>query len=144
MKYQRALLPFIFSFFCLNSVNAQEKKKLYFYADTITISKGNRVLEIQKQIEVFYIFYCKCLISKKDIVFSYIANKENKPTNIKPKAEYISWKELLKRYDNNPAGFDKNYDLYITERLPNNKYLQNKVTVNYPSKATVDYEVIHE
>ncbi|TKC12300.1 hypothetical protein FA048_01380 [Pedobacter polaris] len=118
-----------FNFLANTGYSQETKKKVYFLVDTINISKNNRIAEIKDgYYEIMYIFYCRCLPpTYKDLIFSFIVSKEKRVVVDKtPPFNYMSWKELLE-ITSNPYLFKKNYELYITEVLPKNKYRTNKV-----------------
>lgn len=118
-------------FFFTSSLGmAQEKKtQLYFLADTVTMNKEKRMLAIKNDIEITYTFFCKCVLPNEgDIVFSFFNNKQGRASSsIKPTFNYISWKDLYPIAMNGPVFFNKKFELFITEVLPNQQYRTNKV-----------------
>jgi|GEM_PF-997691 len=126
-------LSIISLFFLTKAGFTQEKKQLYFLADTINVSPENRILEIGKEgAGYYYLFYCQCLPPYGygyNLSFGYLDknNEFSKTTLKKPNFQYISWKELSKIITKTKQKFDTEYDFYITELMPNNKYKTNKV-----------------
>jgi hypothetical protein len=122
-----SLLPLISNI----SLAQTEKKRIYFLVDTLNIPKNDRFVEIDDNyFEVSYIFYCRCSApTYKDLIFSFTSVKDERITEMKkPMYDYISWKDLLK-ITSNTFLFKKNYELYITEILPNKRYRTNKVNL---------------
>lgn len=117
--------------FLSNQALAQEK--LYFLADTINVSKENRILKIgsSMSIEFSFIFYCKCVPPYEEYVeFNYFNNKKSRETtSTKPAVKYISWRQLQDLLAKQGTKFDRYNELYITEVLPGNKYRTNKVAL---------------
>jgi hypothetical protein len=64
---------------------------------------------------------------KKDIVFTYLRSQGKPPVKFMPSYNFVSWKELLDIIDNDIINFDRKYELFITEVLPNKSYITNKV-----------------
>lgn len=128
---------------------SQEKKKdLYFFADTINVTRENRMLGhgyVDNAFEYFFTFYCKCLPPYRGYtIFSYINKKGEKKAEIvsrKPKFDYLSFKELMDIVSLDYQSFNSKYNLYITELLPKNKYRTNRV-VFIPPHITIDDSVI--
>ncbi len=117
-----------------NKAIAQENNNLYFLVDTISIPKEHRIVKIYKSTSLTYNydFFCKCVAPYKvNLSFFYVFNKKNGMIlNYKPIHKYISWQELLELVKKNQNYFDKNYNLFITELLPNKKYMTNLVKMN--------------
>lgn len=110
----------------------QEKKQIYFLADTINVSSENRILEIGTEGNGdYYMFYCQCLPPYGhgyNLSFGYLKKglHVNEVISTKPDHKYISWKELSTIVTKTKYDFDKQYDFFITEVLPNG-YKTNKV-----------------
>ena len=116
------------------------KKKVYFLADTINIPKTQRLVEIGNDYGISYTFLCRCLMpvtkggQNEDLIYYFVNNKDAK-LNISdtfPKVRYMSWKEFL-NLAVRPRFFSDNYEFYITEVLPQNKYRTNKVEFFRPT-----------
>jgi len=127
-------LIILFVCFYINVFSQGTNKKIYFLADTISVSKENRVLKhgyVDNVFEYFFVFFCKCAYPYKNYVtFSYVNKKGEKKAEIvleKPKHRYSSVKELMDMVNEHHKFFDDVYDLYIVEALPGNKYRTNKV-----------------
>jgi hypothetical protein len=140
MKYIVAFSIIAFS----NNAFSQKREKVYFLADTINISKNNRVLCIQKNspYEWSYIFYCKCVEpNKQNLVFSYIEKKGMMKAEISdklPTSLYISIKKLYQLVSMEQRNFDKKYELFITEVLKSGKYKTVAVNMSFLPLPTVD------
>lgn len=134
----------LFSVLANNVFSQKTGNKIYFLADTINISKENRFLKIEtiSFFEHHFIFYCKCTPPYKNYVrFVYINKKGVKLSeivSIKPNYSYVSFKELMDIVALNHIYFDDNYELYITEALPGNKYRTNKVSFVGYSQPIID------
>ncbi|MBB6498485.1 hypothetical protein [Pedobacter cryoconitis] len=125
---------------------AQEKKQIYFIVDTINIEPNNRIVEVGKEGRwTSYVFYCKCLAPHdRYLTFSY-KHTESKATIIKgkPKLNYISWKDLREIVVKSKDSFNDQYDFFITETLPNNKFKTDKVTMSFfPRSGGPDYIIL--
>lgn len=108
-------------------------------ADTIAISKDQRVLEISNGPVPFvgaYEFYMKPYPGNDmNLMFIYEEPKPElraKVVTTKPDYPYRSWKSLFNLLTDTKTPFDDNYQLFITERLPGNKYVTHKVYRNIP------------
>jgi hypothetical protein len=128
---------------------SQQKKEVYFLADTINVSPQNRILEIGKESTLgdtaFYCsFYCQCLPPYDKGYkpgFSFLRKPGDRASivvSIKPDVFYISWKELSQLIAKEKYDFDKKYDFYITEVLPGNKYQTDKVKMTIYKEPIVD------
>lgn len=121
--------------FFANRVIAQDNN-LYFMVDTVSIPKEQRIVKIFKSTSLTYSyeFFCKCVEPYKvNLSFFYIYNKkrpEGITSDYKPNYKYLSLQELFGLVEKNKNYFDKNYNLYITELLPNKKYMTNLVKMN--------------
>jgi hypothetical protein len=131
MKKITLLGIFLFS---LNYALAQDSRpKLYFLADTINVAKNDRVLQIEtvSSFEYSFIFYCKCAAPYKSYVSFFYLNDKKKPKSTvvsqKPDYPYISFKELMDLVNKHHRFFNENYDLFITEVLPDSNYKTTKV-----------------
>ncbi len=120
--------------FCIKLGHAQAKKEIHFLADTINVSPENRLLDIDTELKCkAYMFFCQCLPPYGygyKISFAYLDLGEsalNPHVNVKPNYAYMTWKSLSDIIGKEKYDFDKHYELYITEVLPNNKYKTNKV-----------------
>lgn len=117
----------------LNVFSQAEIKKIYFLADTISISKKNKVLEIKWTTPFHYSFVFKSKYKAPHynyLEFSCLIDKKNpraKAENKRPDYPFISLKELFDIAGGNLKYFNEDYDLYITEALPDNKYRTYKV-----------------
>ncbi|RQO66458.1 hypothetical protein DBR43_30080 [Pedobacter sp. KBW06] len=142
---------YILSITCLIGFNkrsiGQEKKQIHFLADTINVSSENSILEIGTEGNgAYYMFYCQCLPPYGhgyNLSFAYPkkALNVNEILSIKPDQKYISWKELSKIVTKTKYDFDKQYDFFITEVLPNG-YKTNKVRmVKYREPITDSIEI---
>lgn len=117
-------------FFISYAVEAQERTKLYFLADTINISPENRILDIGDEAKMHYFgFFCKCVPgSEIDPIFSYHHHSDqSKTTTDKPSYQYISWKDLAEIIHLGKSKFDLKYELYITEALPGKRFKTNLI-----------------
>jgi hypothetical protein len=130
----KKLILIIFLLFSLNYAFAQDTRpKLYFLADTINVAKNHRVLHIEtvSSFEYSFIFYCKCAAPYKSYVSFFYLNDKKKPRSTvvsqKPDYPYISFKELMDLVNKHHRFFNENYDLFITELLPDRKYKTTKV-----------------
>lgn len=135
MKYPKLImLVFSLLFGSSYSYAQKEKKNIYFLVDTLNTPKSLRFIEIKDGYEVSYTFFCMCLPAfdqnrpYDNLIYTFLNSKSAKLnlTDKKPSADYISWKEFLS-LATRPKFFEDNYNLYITEALPNNKYRTNKV-----------------
>ena len=135
MKYSIKFMLILY-LFCtaIDSHAQQEKKSVYFFVDTLNTPKDQRFVEIKDGYEVGYTFFCMCLPSVDknrpydNLVYTFINSKSTKlnVTDKKLDKRYMSWKEFL-NLAIRPRFFKDNYELFITEALPNNKYRTNKV-----------------
>lgn len=110
---------------------AHERQKIYFLADTISVSKQNRFFEMGTEGKnLSYIsFYCKCIPPyERFLAFTYRNDLQphNAITTI-PDVSFLTWKELLDIVIKLQDKFDAKYDLYIVEVLPGKLYSTNKV-----------------
>ncbi|TKC12301.1 hypothetical protein FA048_01385 [Pedobacter polaris] len=130
------ILMLVFSLLCssIYSYAQKDKKNVYFLVDTLNIPKNLRSIEIKDGYEVGYTFFCMCLPAidqsrpYDNLIYTFLNSKSAKLnlTDKKPNVSYISWKEFL-NLATRPKFFEDNYNLYITEALPDNKYRTNKV-----------------
>jgi hypothetical protein len=145
----KKLILITFLLFSLNYTVAQDSKpKLYYLADTINVTKNNRVLDIKiiNDIEYSFIFYCKGMKYNNEYVsFHYMNFKKNKAEIVaqKPDFPYMSYKVLMDMANEHHRFFSKYYDLYITEVLPGNRYRTNRVEYKPPTPATIDYIILN-
>lgn len=128
---------------------SQDKKKLYFLADTfnVNVSKPKKILEIKWTTPVHYSFVIQTDYNApyyKYLEFSSRINKGEKKAEVKlkkPKCNYISLKELLAIVKEHTRYFNDVYDLYITEALKANKYRTYKVVL-MPQYAPTDDSIV--
>lgn len=109
-----------------------QKKQIYFVADTLSLDKYNRFIEAGSEGQMgYYVFYCKCIAPNNNyLTFSYKKIEyETQILNKKPDYKYSSLKDLLDIVTKSQSNFDDQYDLFITEKLPDNKYKTNKVSM---------------
>ena len=124
----------------------KSKQEIYYLADTINVSKKDRVLEISgiSGYDQSFVFFCKCVKPYYNYPeFIYLVDKnKNKPTVVlsKPNYPYISFKNLMDLVAKKTFNFEDDYQLYITEVLPGNKYLTKKVLFNYKPEPAVNVE----
>ena len=119
----------------INTGFAQERKKIYFLADTINVNKNDRILEIASEAEATcFTFFCRCLPPYTDgnaryVNFCYFWKDqvESEGVSTKPAFDYISWKNLSEIISEVQYEFRNKYELYITEVLPNHKYKTYRV-----------------
>lgn len=130
-----------------NRVIAQDND-LYFMVDTVSIPKEQRIVKIYKSTSLTYSyeFFCKCIEPYKvNLSFFYVYNKK-RPAGIisdyKPNYKYLSWQELFELAEKNKNYFDRNYNLYVVEVLPNKKYMTNLVKMNKYRPPSEDGVVI--
>jgi hypothetical protein len=126
-------------------VFSQQKKEIYFLADTINVSPQNRILEIGKEGNGFYyMFFCQCLPPYDNGYkpsFGFLRKNEDRISEVastKPNFSYLSWKALSQLIAKEKYDFDKKYDFHITELLPGNKYQTNKVKMTIYKEPIVD------
>lgn len=139
------LLIFSFS----ESFSQENKKKLYFLADTLNVnaSKRKQILEIKWTTPVHYSFVIQTDYNApyyKYLEFSSRINKGEKKAEVKlkkPRCNYISFKELLAIVKEHTRYFNDVYDLYITEVLKGNRYRTYKVEL-MPQNAPTDDSVV--
>lgn len=151
MIIYRLLLMATLMVFTLQSFAQRDKTKLYFLVDTINIPKSQRFIEISNEYEVGYTFYCKCLPSvyegqpHDDLIYTFINSKQAQQnvTAKKPDVNYISWKELL-NLAVRPGFFKDNYELYITEVMPDHKFRTNKVELRRISRTDAKEKLVNE
>jgi len=115
--------------FMINTGFAQERKKIYFLADTINVNKNDRVLQIASEgPATCFAFFCRCMPPYTDgnaqpLNFCYWKEQVNYETaSIKPNINFISWRELSQIVSEVKNDFENKYELYITEVLPDHKY----------------------
>ncbi|MDQ7947947.1 MAG: hypothetical protein REI78_08365 [Pedobacter sp.] len=108
-----------------------QKKRIDFLVDTVNIPKASRINSISGKGEIIYTFFCRCLETKQDMRFTYLNSKKGSISLMRPKFHFFAWKDLLDLIDNDVIKFDQNYELYITEVLPQNRYITNKVYFDY-------------
>ncbi|WP_379090733.1 hypothetical protein [Pedobacter sp. UC225_65] len=145
---RKHFIPIVLLFFCfiVSKASAQSSSsnpKIYFLVDTIGMPKESRFIKIGllTPVEYQFTFYCKCIPPYDkyvDFTYRFGKNVPKEPvTDIKPNFKYSSWKSLLEKISFSGKDFSKDYDLYITEVLPNRKYRTNKVQlVVYPPPLT--------
>lgn len=111
-------------------------------ADTLSSGINNRFLEIGEEGQMgYYVLYCKCVIPHDNYVtFTYKNNIQI--VNKKPESKYSSLKELLDLLTKSQNNFDDQYELFITEKLPNNKYKTNQVKMPRFGRLDPDYQII--
>ena len=122
-----------------------QKKQLFFIADTLSSNVNNRFLEIGEEGQMgYYVLYCKCIVPHdRYVTFTYKINKSAiQIVNKKPESKYSSLKELLDLLTKAQNNFDNQYDLFITEKLPNNKYKTNQVKMPRLRRLEPDYQII--
>lgn len=121
----------LFSIFLFSkTIQAQQRTKIYFLADTVNINPENRILGIHKDDKLHYFsFFCKCIseLDKEPTFFYDRKSIKDNVTKEKPKFKYTSWKDLSEMLYQEKLKFDFKYDLYITEILPDKKFKTNKV-----------------
>ncbi|WAC41202.1 hypothetical protein [Pedobacter sp. SL55] len=111
-------------------------------ADTIDVPKNQRILEISRGPLWFvgaYEFYMK-LHPNENSNLTYIYEEPHPEMQAKivdtlPRYHYRSWKSLFELLTNRDKPFDDNYQLYITEKLPNGKYATHKVYRPMPTRS---------
>ena len=139
-KYAKILLVIII-LGCLdiNASAQSDSRKIYFLADTIDVPKNQRILEINNGPVKFvgsYEFYMKPYPGHDmNLIFIYEEPKtemQAKVVDTLPNYPYRSWKSLFELLTNKNMSFDDNYHLYITEKLPNHKYITHRVYRNIP------------
>lgn len=139
-----------FSFILFQNAYPQNNPKIYFLADTISMSKEYKFMKMEwdSPFQQFFVFFCKCAPPYKSYVtFSYINKKGDKKAEIvstKPSYDYISLKALMDMSTEWYNYFDNKYDLYITEVLPGNKYRTNKVKFVPYQEPTQDRVILKE
>ena len=144
---KKLFLMAILSSIIFGAFSQNTNRKIYFLADTVTITKPNQLLKIEtiSFFEHHFTFFCKCTPPYKSYtVFSYINNKGDTKAEIvskKPDHPYISFKELMDISAEYHRSLNNYYDLYITEVLPGNKYRTNKVKFE-PYRPPIDDSVI--
>jgi len=101
------------------------KPTVYFLADTISVERNNRVMEIGKLPNngIYYAFFCRC-ISPYHFYPTFIRNKSFKPelTKDKPNGNYLSWEELANLLRKHGNEFVKQYNFIIVEKLPDRSF----------------------
>lgn len=138
---------FIIFFFLSGAALAQEKRMVYFLADTASIPQSKKVLEILlTPFHYTFMFYTDFKAPYYNwLEFSSLVDKghpREKVVSQKPTQSYISLKELLELAKDSPNTFNDNYDLFITEVLPGKKYQTSKVKLIRQSAPTVDYHIL--
>ena len=124
----------------------KSKEEIYYLADTINVSKNDRVLEISgiSGYDQSFVFFCKCVKPYNSYPeFIYLVDRtKTKPAMVlkKPNYPYISFKNLMDLVAKKTFNFEDDYQLYITEVLPGNKYITKKVVFNYRPEPTVNVE----
>lgn len=131
---RKIILTIVFFAAIITAHSQSTNKKIYYLADTINVSKNNRVLQMGYQdngFEYYYLFYCNCIKPFDRYVAFYNITKhgEKRAETLtkKPDYKYISFKDLMELVSKNQRYFDDHYDLYITEVLPKNKFRTDKV-----------------
>ncbi|MBB6274086.1 hypothetical protein HDF26_004559 [Pedobacter cryoconitis] len=122
-----------------------QKKQVFFIADTLSSNINNRFIEIGKEGQMgYYVLYCKCIIPYDNYVtFKYKINKSTvQIVNRKPESKYSSVKELLDLLTKSQNNFDNQYELFITEKLPNDKYKTNQVELVRVGRLDPDYIIL--
>ena len=141
----------LFVCFYTNLFSQGTNKKVYFLADTLSVSKENNVLKhgyVDNAFEYFFTFFCKCAYPYQDyVIFSYINKKGEPKAEIvleKPKYRYSSFKELMDMVNEHHKFFNDVYDLYMVEALPENKYRTNQVKFVGHSPPIADGVIIKQ
>lgn len=140
----------IFFLLFIDAFSQESDRKIYFLADTINVSKENQVLRVEaiNGFEYWFTFYCRCAYPYKNYVrFSYIVKYgEKKPEIVskKPDYPYISFKELMGLAGKDNLNIDHEYELYITEALPGNKYRTSRVKWSGYREPSVDGVIIKQ
>lgn len=142
------LLMFLFN----EAFSQENKKKLYFLADTfhINASKPNKILEVKWTTPFHYSFIFQT--DYKALYYNYLEfscwiDKKGKKAEVKfkkPKYKYISLKELLAIVREHTRYFNDVYDLYITEMLEGNRYRTFKVKLMPQNVPTEDSMFLKE
>lgn len=141
-----------FLMFLFHEAFPQNKKKLYFLADTLqaNASNPNKILEIKWTTPFHYSFIFQTEFKApyyKYIEFSCRIDKKKEIGEVKlkkPRCRYISLKEFLALVRENTRYFNDIYDLYITEVLAGNKYRTFKVEIMPQYAPTQDSMVLKE
>lgn len=127
------------------TMSQERRKVLHFLADTITVNANNRILEMGKEASVsYYSFYCKCITPyNSNVSFTY-SNRESKADTLsyKPDYKFVSWRDFSDIINREGKELSKRYFIYITELLPNNNYITNKVRLVVIPPPIVDYQII--
>lgn len=147
----KKIVLFSLSLVLINTAFSQEdKKNIYFLADTINISKENRALDIMWTTPFHYSFVFNTPYKApyyNFLEFSCLVDKKNPSAKIKakkPNYAYLTIKELLDIVREHLQSFDENYNFYITELLPDNKYQTRKVKLMPQSSPTNDRSILKE
>lgn len=108
------------------SQKIESKPIVYFLADTLSVDKNNRVIEIGKasKTNTYYAFFCRC-VSPYQLYPMFIArNEQFRPEVSKtlPLGRYLSWQELSDLLSKHGNKFVEEYKFIIVEKLPNETY----------------------
>lgn len=134
----------VLGFFSLLSIRgfSQEKKEIHYLADTLTTSKGNRILEIGQEGKLrYYMFYCPCVPPYgQGYNLSFRVYKSNgAPEKKIPEFAFMSWGELSALATSNNAVFNKKFRFFMTELLPDKTYLTSEVLLVHYREAVRDF-----
>jgi hypothetical protein len=128
-----------------HAVGQEKRKSIYFLADTINVNPNNRIVEIGKEDPIsYYSFHCKCIEPyKSDVSLTYNYKERHTDTlSKKPDYKFISWKDFSGILTKEGHNLSEKYFVFITEVLPNNRYITNKVNLVIRRPPIVDFEII--
>lgn len=126
----RTQIILIIAMIFLSVTSRAQKKAIYYYVDTaVHVPKVEIGIE-GKVLTYYHFFYQVYHDSPRELSFTYRNDRNISEIVLsKPKHQYWSFNKLVKtirKVDEN-GYFNKVYDIFFVEALPNNRYITNKV-----------------
>jgi len=143
---ERIIIMIVFCLLLSTRGFSQDRKEIHYLADTLSTDKSNRILEIGKEASfTYYMFFCPCVPPYgMGYNLSFASYKEDKITfsDSLPKFDFLSWKELSKLGATQHADFNGKFKFFITELLPDKKYLTREVRIVHYREPIRDFTII--